>query len=774
MEDRAAGVVQDRVTTVSGRGDAKSQGPVRLACSPPPGHASEVTDESEGACPAHSSAMEFAARQAASSVQQSAHDTATVVRAGGSALASLASLDASAAQLPGGGSGSVQPVGRKRDLDALASQPANPAKRHHAALDAADSIASPPGLAPVANEGEPILAPAVPPQAQQLAATQQQQVESRLPQQIQLVMQRSSRAFQDTVPMRVATKASSSYRVYSNAFMEGRQHYDESSPAFSRSQTAEGAPRQGASGRQQGAGAGLGRFSVPISLWQTFMQAQAQDPGAAGTIKALRDELLRRKGLAGGAAAQLPGDELRALESTLAQARASSGGGALQDELAAALLRSYAGCLASLPDGDRLASAGPQESANTAYILRTLQARPHASRLQRASKEGARHSLPQWAALAVPGLADPQQVLAQLASLPPVQSGALLQQLLAAPALLAQAMPASQEAGGSAGQRAAPAAAQQQQQVAAHTQQAMFQQAHAAAQAAAFAAAAQAAHSSPQAAPLRAGRKPLARSDAAAAAEAAAIMRGSVGTRSGPARGGRSRGRGMAPVNPFQGHMANWAGRAPRAAALAEPAEPAACEEADRSDGCGAAEATDMLAAKTLLCLTSVEPEALTPRTGAPASSSETLSEGPSDLPQRAASPAHPPNRQPLSAGARGSSGGARRGGSGRGGGLARQASGSGRHPVLGLLVPSGRRSSVRSGDNSDSADQPGLRDHDDDSDYAPPTSAAPPRRRVAVHRQPGLAHTPAAVAIRPMSLAAPLLFWGVSQGHFKTPCARP
>lgn len=52
--------------------------------------------------------------------------------------------------------------------------------------------------------------------------------------------------------------------------------------------------------------------------------------------------------------------------------------GALQEELAAALLRSYAGRLAmeSGLASDRLASAGPQESTNTAYILRTLQARP--------------------------------------------------------------------------------------------------------------------------------------------------------------------------------------------------------------------------------------------------------------------------------------------------------------------------------------------------------------------------------------------------------------
>ncbi len=52
--------------------------------------------------------------------------------------------------------------------------------------------------------------------------------------------------------------------------------------------------------------------------------------------------------------------------------------GALQEELAAALLRSYAGRLAMEAglSSDRLASAGPQESTNTAYILRTLQARP--------------------------------------------------------------------------------------------------------------------------------------------------------------------------------------------------------------------------------------------------------------------------------------------------------------------------------------------------------------------------------------------------------------
>jgi len=39
----------------------------------------------------------------------------------------------------------------------------------------------------------------------------------------------------------------------------------------------------------------------------------------------------------------------------------------------------------------------------------------------------------------VPGLGEPQQVLAQLATLPPAQSGALLQQLLQVPGLVQQA-----------------------------------------------------------------------------------------------------------------------------------------------------------------------------------------------------------------------------------------------------------------------------------------------------------------------------------------------
>ena len=43
---------------------------------------------------------------------------------------------------------------------------------------------------------------------------------------------------------RVATKASSSYRVFSNAFMEGRQHYDESAPPFPHAPAAEAAAGQ--------------------------------------------------------------------------------------------------------------------------------------------------------------------------------------------------------------------------------------------------------------------------------------------------------------------------------------------------------------------------------------------------------------------------------------------------------------------------------------------------------------------------------------------------
>lgn len=49
-----------------------------------------------------------------------------------------------------------------------------------------------------------------------------------------------------------------------------------------------------------------------------------------------------------------------------------------------------------------------------------------------------------------------------------------------------------------------------------------------------------------------------------------------------------------APVNPFQGHMANWAGRTQAAAAPPDHAEPAG--EPDRADMGVAAEATDMCA----------------------------------------------------------------------------------------------------------------------------------------------------------------------------------
>lgn len=45
---------------------------------------------------------------------------------------------------------------------------------------------------------------------------------------------------------------------------------------------------------------------------------------------------------------------------------------------------------------------------------------------------------------AVPGLGEPQQVLAQLATLPPAQSGALLQQLLQVPGLVQQTAAAGQ------------------------------------------------------------------------------------------------------------------------------------------------------------------------------------------------------------------------------------------------------------------------------------------------------------------------------------------
>lgn len=79
------------------------------------------------------------------------------------------------------------------------------------------------------------------------------------------------------------------------------------------------------------------------------------------------------------------------------------------------------------------------------------------------------------------------------------------------------------------------------------------------------------------------------------------------------------------------------------------------------------------LAAKTLLCLTSVEPDARTPR--APASSSETLSEGADERGPHGTSPAHPaPGRQTQGPATRG--GGGRRGGGMRGSGLARQVTG--------------------------------------------------------------------------------------------------
>jgi len=116
------------------------------------------------------------------------------------------------------------------------------------------------------------------------------------------------------------------------------------------------------------------------------------------------------------------------------------------------------------------------------------------------------------------------------------------------------------------------------------------------------------------------------------------------------------------------------------------------------------------LAAKTLLCLTSLDPEAAaTPRAGGgPASSSETLSEGPADFTPRGATPsgghfgrAAPAPHGGGARGGGGGGGGGRRGG--RGGALARQVSASARHPVLGLLVPSGRRSSARGGDGADS-----------------------------------------------------------------------
>ena len=119
------------------------------------------------------------------------------------------------------------------------------------------------------------------------------------------------------------------------------------------------------------------------------------------------------------------------------------------------------------------------------------------------------------------------------------------------------------------------------------------------------------------------------------------------------------------------------------------------------------------LAAKTLLCLTSLDPEAAaTPRAGGgPASSSETLSEGPADFTPRGATPsgghfgrAAPAPHGGGARGGGGGGGGGRRGG--RGGALARQVSASARHPVLGLLVPSGRRSSARGGDGADSPDR--------------------------------------------------------------------
>lgn len=79
------------------------------------------------------------------------------------------------------------------------------------------------------------------------------------------------------------------------------------------------------------------------------------------------------------------------------------------------------------------------------------------------------------------------------------------------------------------------------------------------------------------------------------------------------------------------------------------------------------------LAAKTLLCLTSVEPDARTPR--APASSSETLSEGPDERDPHGTSPAHNvPGRQTQGSATRGSGG--RRGVAMRGSGLARQVTG--------------------------------------------------------------------------------------------------
>jgi hypothetical protein len=265
--------------------------------------------------------------------------------------------------------------------------------------------------------------------------------------------------------------------------------------------------------------------------------------------------------------------------------------------------------------------------------------------------------------------------------------------------------------------------------------------------------------------------------------------------------------RRAAPVNPFQGHVANWAGRAP-APAAAQRGEPGAGEDAR---GGGSTESTDMcaapgrpssagrppggerggcwrriprarctvlcagscledlspaarrvlaralertllrvlrlapgrgvtggqrrpahpcgrlaltrrrrrrLAAKTLLCLTSLdrEPEAApTPRAGGgPASSSETLSEGPADFTPRGATPSGGhfgrAAAAPYAGGARGGGGGGNGGGGGRrggrGGALARQVSASARHPVLGLLVPSGRRSSARGGDGADSPDR--------------------------------------------------------------------
>ncbi len=188
---------------------------------------------------------------------------------------------------------------------------------------------------------------------------------------------------------------------------------------------------------------------------------------------------------------------------------------------------------------DRLAAAGPQESTNTAYTLRTLQARTHAlpdcatAQAARASEQASLlprklpavvRAVQTHVAAGAQGQApgDAQALLAQLAQLPPAQSAMLLQAVGAA----AQAAPpAGAEAGGaSAGAAGLPAAALQQlagalqaapppepgaprppasaawaqpgpgpAHAAAHAQQLLQLQAHAAAQAAAFAAAMQAA-----------------------------------------------------------------------------------------------------------------------------------------------------------------------------------------------------------------------------------------------------------------------------------------